>query len=102
MRIFLHILLGAIAFIALFHGIRKVWQAKRQPDDAVHEGEARAANDNEGEFTQWLKSRNGRISIILLSMLLLYMALERVILVGGDVPEDYVPVPPQSVQQSGR
>lgn len=98
MRIFLHILLGALALGALVHGVRKLLRAK-DPDS---EGIAEAANDFDGQqkslgedFTDWANSRNGRVTIIVLSVLFLFMAIDRFIGVGNKMPANYTPVPTQ-------
>ncbi|MBF0383523.1 MAG: hypothetical protein HQL69_21085 [Magnetococcales bacterium] len=100
MRIFLQILLGAIAIIALFHGLRKLWQSRQGADKT--NGYGQVANDYDDpqtpnvDFSDWIKSTNGRITIIVLSVSLLLMAVERVVSVGDKIPVDFTPVPTQT------
>ena len=101
MRIFLHLLLGIIAIIAIVYGVKKLWR-DRFPSasgefDQADNGSDVSDNPDNNEFTDWIKSRNGRVTIIILSLLLLFMALERVVSVGDHTPVNYVPVPSQDV-----
>ncbi|MBF0359099.1 MAG: hypothetical protein HQL70_10870 [Magnetococcales bacterium] len=83
--------------MALLIGIRNVWRSRGSQVDVD------GANSSEGghtplheELGNWAKSTNGRLIITILSMLLLFMAVERVISVGDKIPADYTPVPSQT------
>jgi hypothetical protein len=104
-RIFLQILLGAITIAALLHGIRKMWQSRNAANetnefgqvandsDYVDEGQKQSLNE---DFSDWIKSTNGRLTIIILTISLFLMAVDRVVSVGDKTPVDFTPVPTQT------
>ncbi|MBF0195617.1 MAG: hypothetical protein HQL71_13730 [Magnetococcales bacterium] len=102
MRIFLQILLGAVAIAALLHGLRKLWQSRKggngfgdvaNDSDYIDDGQRQPLNE---DFSSWVKSTNGRLTIIILTISLFLMAVDRIISVGDKIPVDYTPVPQQT------
>jgi hypothetical protein len=100
LRIFLHLLLGALALGALVHGLRKIWRSSH-PSQSETEGFEQAANDLEyteektfmEEVSHWMGSRQGRSIILLLGLLFFIMTMDRILSLGDKTPVDYQPAP---------
>lgn len=100
MRIFLQLLMGIFVIMAIVYGVRKLWLNRFAADSSG------VANDQDGmvaegekpfseELGDWVKSPNGRVAIIILAGLFFFMAIERIVSVGDEIPTNYAPAPSQ-------